>query len=321
MGNRVQRKDVQDMMDYITQKCKEAADKIIPVQKEKSEMQTRNPWFNQRCTTRWAQSSVAAAPGQSAESGTPEQSAESGTPEPRAVSMAPEQSEVSMAPEQSEVSRTPEQSEVSRTPEQSEVSRTPEQSEVSMAPEQSTVSMAPEQSAVSQAPEQSTVSGAPQQKIYAEYIKTATNSEHNPGTENLESQSSNVGHSVEVHKIEGNIVEQTGDMNKEGNNETDKNTNEKDESNKKAIQETKKNPKYFFTYAKSKSKTSTSTESLITTDGTYTEDNKEISEILRSQYEAMFSTPINNMKVDDPDSFFMNNNQTADNITDINTNS
>lgn len=70
-------------------------------------------------------------------------------------------------------------------------------------------------------------------EIYAEYIKTATNSEHNPGTENLESQSSNVeGYSVEVHKNEGNIVEQTGDMNKERKNETNENTNEKDESNK-----------------------------------------------------------------------------------------
>ncbi|XP_069176365.1 aspartic and glutamic acid-rich protein-like [Procambarus clarkii] len=57
-------------------------------------------------------------------------------------------------------------------------------------------------------------------------------------TENLESQSSNVeGHSVEVHKNEGkneeiNIVEQTGDMNKERKNEMNENTNEKDESNK-----------------------------------------------------------------------------------------
>ena len=63
----------------------------------------------------------------------------------------------------------------------------------------------------------------------------------------------------------------------------------------KAIQEIKKNPKYFFTYAKSKAKTTASIGPIRTSEGSYTEDDKEISEILNKQYEDMFSTPINSM--------------------------
>ncbi|XP_069167624.1 organic cation transporter protein-like [Procambarus clarkii] len=36
-------------MDFITHKCKEAANKFVPVRKETNEIKMRNPWFNQRC--------------------------------------------------------------------------------------------------------------------------------------------------------------------------------------------------------------------------------------------------------------------------------
>ncbi|XP_069159968.1 uncharacterized protein [Procambarus clarkii] len=88
----------------------------------------------------------------------------------------------------------------------------------------------------------------------------------------------------------------------------------------KAIQEIRKNPKYFFTYAKSKAKTTASIGLIRTSEGSYTEDDKEISETLKKPYEDMYSTPINNMKVEDPDNFFVQDIQTPVNITDINTN-
>ena len=59
---------------------------------------------------------------------------------------------------------------------------------------------------------------------------------------------------------------------------------------------------------------------ILTSEGSYTEDDKEIIEILKKQEEDMFSTPINSMKVEDPDSFFIRDIQTLENITDINTN-
>ncbi|XP_069184565.1 ensconsin-like [Procambarus clarkii] len=42
-------KNVQGIMDFVTQKCQETAYRFIPVQKEKTEKQQKNPWFNQEC--------------------------------------------------------------------------------------------------------------------------------------------------------------------------------------------------------------------------------------------------------------------------------
>ncbi len=42
-------KSVQGMMDYVTQKCQEAVNRFISAQREKSEKQQKNPWYNRAC--------------------------------------------------------------------------------------------------------------------------------------------------------------------------------------------------------------------------------------------------------------------------------
>nr|XP_045608577.1 uncharacterized protein LOC123764647 [Procambarus clarkii] len=59
----------------------------------------------------------------------------------------------------------------------------------------------------------------------------ATTTEHTPGTESLESQISNVEGRVEVHENDGNMEEQTGNINNDSNTEKDESINEKDDGN------------------------------------------------------------------------------------------
>ena len=85
----------------------------------------------------------------------------------------------------------------------------------------------------------------------------------------------------------------------------------------KAIDGIKENPKYFFSYAKHKSRTSTSIGPLQKEDGSYTVDDKEISNMLRLQYESVFSTPIPTLQIEDPEAFFMNSEPIQPKIDDI----
>nr|XP_053638194.1 uncharacterized protein LOC128692903 [Cherax quadricarinatus]XP_053638195.1 uncharacterized protein LOC128692903 [Cherax quadricarinatus]XP_053638196.1 uncharacterized protein LOC128692903 [Cherax quadricarinatus]XP_053638197.1 uncharacterized protein LOC128692903 [Cherax quadricarinatus]XP_053638199.1 uncharacterized protein LOC128692903 [Cherax quadricarinatus]XP_053638200.1 uncharacterized protein LOC128692903 [Cherax quadricarinatus] len=68
----------------------------------------------------------------------------------------------------------------------------------------------------------------------------------------------------------------------------------------KPINEIERNSKYFFSYAKNKSKTTSSIGPLLRQDGSYTDDNKEMSEILKLQYDSVFSEPLTSLKIDDP---------------------
>ena len=86
----------------------------------------------------------------------------------------------------------------------------------------------------------------------------------------------------------------------------------------KAINGIRENPKYFFSYAKHKSRTATSIGPLQKEDGSYTDDDEEISNMLRLQYETVFSTPIPALQIEDPEVFFMNNDPVQPEIQDIN---
>ncbi|XP_069158563.1 putative uncharacterized protein DDB_G0286751 [Procambarus clarkii] len=68
-------------------------------------------------------------------------------------------------------------------------------------------------------------------EIYGDCVNTATTTEHTPGTESLESQISNVEGRVEVHENDGNMEEQTGNINNDSNTEKDESINEKDDGN------------------------------------------------------------------------------------------
>ena len=63
------------------------------------------------------------------------------------------------------------------------------------------------------------------------------------------------------------------------------------ENAKRAVKNIKANSKYFFDYAKSKSKVKVDVGPLIDQDGNLTSDPLSMSEILRRQFESVFSTP------------------------------
>ncbi|XP_069185881.1 uncharacterized protein [Procambarus clarkii] len=52
-------------------------------------------------------------------------------------------------------------------------------------------------------------------------------------------------------------------------------------------------------------------------DGTFTDDNKEMSEILRFQYNTVFTEPLNTLKINDPNEFFLNVTPTSNYISDV----
>lgn len=61
---------------------------------------------------------------------------------------------------------------------------------------------------------------------------------------------------------------------------------------KKAVDAIKKNPKYFFTYAKRFSKVKTKIGPLMKSNGEYTTNPKEMADLLQEQYKSVFSKPI-----------------------------
>ena len=71
-----------------------------------------------------------------------------------------------------------------------------------------------------------------------------------------------------------------------------------------AIEKIKKNPKFFYSYAKKKSKSPNQVGPSLKPDGSTTKDAKEKAETLRIQYETMFSKPDLQWKVEDPNVFF-----------------
>ena len=82
----------------------------------------------------------------------------------------------------------------------------------------------------------------------------------------------------------------------------------------KAIASIKKNSKYFFTYAKRYSKAPASIGPLTNSQGNLTTDPKEICELLREQYESVFSTPLSHSKVNDPSKLFDTGNSDNNNV-------
>ncbi len=89
------------------------------------------------------------------------------------------------------------------------------------------------------------------------------------------------------------------------------------EDENKAIHGIRENPKYFFSYAKQKSRTTSNIGPLKKSDGSFTVNDKEISELLRQQYETVFSDPIQALKIEEPETFFMNNEPIEPQILDI----
>lgn len=74
---------------------------------------------------------------------------------------------------------------------------------------------------------------------------------------------------------------------------------ERVDTESKVIKSITKNPKYFFSYAKSKQQVKSGLSNLQRSDGTYTSDKTEIAELLSDQYSSVFSKPkIDSIEVD-----------------------
>ena len=80
---------------------------------------------------------------------------------------------------------------------------------------------------------------------------------------------------------------------------------------KKAIEKIKKNPKYFFSYAKRFSKVNSDIGPFFDRDGEPVLDGKEIVDMLRSQYESVFSSPMEEFLISNPQEFFSTNEEST----------
>ena len=97
------------------------------------------------------------------------------------------------------------------------------------------------------------------------------------------------------------IVEEIEEIEKELDDEYTKN-NVKVEN--EAIKRLKKDPKYFYSYAKKKSKSPNLIGPFLEKDGKVVQDSFEKAEKLRQQYESVFSKPIEERQILDADQFF-----------------
>ena len=76
------------------------------------------------------------------------------------------------------------------------------------------------------------------------------------------------------------------------------------EKERSAIQRMKKDPAYFFNYAKKFAKTKSEVGPFIDDQGDLVSKKEDIVNMLKSQYESVYSTPDVNMKVEQPEEFF-----------------
>ena len=84
-----------------------------------------------------------------------------------------------------------------------------------------------------------------------------------------------------------------------------------------AIENIKQNTRYFFSYANKKLKTTSAVGPLISQNGTLTGEPKEMSEILRKQYESVFSKANQEKLVSNPQDFFEETPNTGQQLTNI----
>ena len=78
----------------------------------------------------------------------------------------------------------------------------------------------------------------------------------------------------------------------------------KENQENEAICKIRKNPKFFYSYAKRFSKVKSNIGPFIDKDGEVVNDSFKMSEMLRAQYEKSFSVPVENATIADPEAFF-----------------
>ncbi|CAI9718999.1 Hypothetical predicted protein [Octopus vulgaris] len=86
---------------------------------------------------------------------------------------------------------------------------------------------------------------------------------------------------------------------------------------KKAIENIKKNPKCFYSFAKKYSNTKSTIGPLQRQNGDVVNNPIEMAEMLGQQYESVFSEPSKTMKIHDPGKFFKDIDHTKPTLSDI----
>ena len=90
-----------------------------------------------------------------------------------------------------------------------------------------------------------------------------------------------------------------------------------EEEERNAIDELKSNPRFFYSYAKKKQSTPTGIGPLKRADGSFTDNPEEMADLLRIQYESVFSKPKTDFRIENPDVFFFSDNGNGPAISDI----
>ena len=106
----------------------------------------------------------------------------------------------------------------------------------------------------------------------------------------ITNENQKTGVNQQIRRIEAALVEST--------------SSELTNNEARAVQSIKANPKYFYSYAAKKSKVLTPVGPLEVGGQTIT-DPQEISNIIRDQYETVFSTPLQDKTINCPSDFFM----------------
>ena len=76
---------------------------------------------------------------------------------------------------------------------------------------------------------------------------------------------------------------------------------------KEALSKMKKDPKAFYNYAKKFSKATSDIGPFMSKEGNVVADAKTIADMLKEQYESVYSTPVEDKKVTNPQEFFSQN--------------
>ena len=84
-----------------------------------------------------------------------------------------------------------------------------------------------------------------------------------------------------------------------------------------AVNNTQRNPKYFYSYCKKFSKTKTQIGPLQTVDGAPTQNPQQTCEVLMQQYVSVFSSPQSHSVIHDPVSFFTEDASHQNHLSDI----
>ena len=118
-------------------------------------------------------------------------------------------------------------------------------------------------------------------------------------------------------KSSENYIKLTDKLEKIESSLQESHTNRRLGQEKRAISKMKKDPRHFFSYAKKFSKTNSDVGPFLDQNGNLVTKPESITEMLKEQYESVYSSPKESMKIQDAQEFFSQSNasEQLDNVT------